>query len=51
MDTQTWLDNVELSWDRRDPTDRTVVALTERNHCALITSDEIIADFYAGTIW
>lgn len=51
VDVQTWLDNVDLSWDHRDPADRTIVALAARNHCSLITSDEIIAKFFAKTIW
>jgi PIN domain nuclease of toxin-antitoxin system len=51
VDIQTWLDNVNLAWDHRDPADRTIVALASRNHCPLITSDEIIAKFFAKTIW
>ncbi len=51
VDTQTWLDNVDLSWDHSDPADRTIVALANRNECSLITSDEIIANFYSRTIW
>jgi PIN domain nuclease of toxin-antitoxin system len=51
VDIQTWLDNVDLPWDHRDPADRTIVALAARNNCPLITSDEIIADYFARTIW
>jgi PIN domain nuclease of toxin-antitoxin system len=51
VNTQTWLDNVDLPWDHRDPADRTVVALAAQHDCPLITSDEIIAKFYAKTIW
>jgi PIN domain nuclease of toxin-antitoxin system len=51
VDIQTWLDNVDLPWDHRDPADRTVVALAARNNCPLITSDEMIANFFAKTIW
>ena len=51
VDIQTWLDNVELLWDHRDPADRTIVALAARNNCPLITSDEMIANFFAKTIW
>jgi PIN domain nuclease of toxin-antitoxin system len=51
VDIQTWLDNVNLTWDHRDPADRTIVALAARNHCPLITSDEIIASFFDRTIW
>lgn len=51
VDIQTWLDNVNLPWDHRDPADRTIVALAARNDCPLITSDAIIANFFAKTIW
>jgi PIN domain nuclease of toxin-antitoxin system len=51
VDIQTWLDNVDLTWDHRDPADRTIVALAARKNCPLITSDEMIADFFARTIW
>ncbi len=51
VDVQTWLDNVELPWDHRDPADRTIVALAVRLKCPLITSDAMIADFYPETIW
>ncbi len=51
VDIQTWLDNVDLLWDHRDPADRTIVALAARNNCPLVTSDEMIANFFAKTIW
>ncbi len=51
VDVQTWLDNVELPWDHRDLTDRTIVALAARFKCPLITSDAKIADYYSETIW
>lgn len=51
LDVQTWLDNLELDWDHRDPADRTVVALATRYACPLITSDRLIAEFYPQTIW
>lgn len=51
VDYQTWLDNVDLPWEHRDPADRTIVALAARNNCPLVTSDEIIANYFVGTIW
>jgi PIN domain nuclease of toxin-antitoxin system len=51
VDIQTWLDNLGLPWEHRDPADRTIVALATRLNCPLITSDRIIADYYKGTIW
>jgi len=47
----TWLDNVDLPWDHRDPADRTIVALATGLGCPLVTSDRVIADFYPETIW
>jgi PIN domain nuclease of toxin-antitoxin system len=51
VDVQTWLDNLNLEWEHRDPADRTIVALAARNGCSLITSDGVIADFYPETVW
>ena len=51
VDVQTWLDNLELSWEHRDPADRTIVALAKRLDCSLVSSDGVIADFYPKTIW
>jgi PIN domain nuclease of toxin-antitoxin system len=51
VDIQTWLDNLGLPWEHRDPADRTIVALATRLNCPLITSDRIIADYYKETIW
>jgi PIN domain nuclease of toxin-antitoxin system len=48
---QSWLDNLDLDWEHRDPADRTIVALAKRMDCPLITSDRIIADYYPETIW
>ena len=51
VDVQTWLDNLDLPWEHRDPADRTIVALATRFGCSLITSDQAIADYYSQTIW
>lgn len=51
LDVQTWLENLDLVWEHRDPADRTIVALATRFGCQLITSDRVIADFYKETIW
>ena len=51
VDVQTWLDNLELPWEHRDPADRTIVALATRLGCPLITSDQVVADYYSQTIW
>jgi len=51
VDVQAWLDNVGLTWDHRDPADRTIVALATRFDCPLISSDNIIAGYYPKTVW
>ena len=51
VDVQTWLENINLPWDHRDPADRTIVALATRFDCLLVTSDATIAGFYKKTIW
>ncbi|OGO37006.1 MAG: hypothetical protein A2W35_08590 [Chloroflexi bacterium RBG_16_57_11] len=51
VDVQTWLDNLALPWEHRDPADRTIVALAARFGCPLITSDRLIAGFYPRTVW
>ena len=51
VDTDLWLRNVSLPWKHRDPVDRTIVALAQREGAALVTSDRAILDFYAEAIW
>jgi PIN domain nuclease of toxin-antitoxin system len=51
VDVQTWLDNLDLDWEHRDPADRTIVALAARFNCPLITSDCVIAEYYQETVW
>lgn len=49
--TETWLTNIGLEWDHRDPADRTIVALAMELQCPLISRDQKIAEFYQPTIW
>jgi PIN domain nuclease of toxin-antitoxin system len=51
VDLQTWLANLELDWDHRDPADRTIVATAQLLGCELITSDKKILDFYPLAVW
>jgi len=51
VDVQTWIKNLELDWDRRDPADRTIVATASLHASALVTSDSVIRAFYSETIW
>lgn len=51
VDTDTWLANVELDWEHRDPADRTIVALAQLASARLVTSDRLILDFYSRAVW
>jgi PIN domain nuclease of toxin-antitoxin system len=51
VDARTWLDNLDLDWEHRDPADRTIVAIAARLDCPLVSSDGVISDFYMKTIW
>ena len=48
---RTWIGNIELNWDHRDPADRTIVATASLNACPIVTSDSIIQAYYPQTIW
>ena len=49
--TEMWLANVNLAWQHKDPTDRTIVATAQLLDCPLITSDRAIRAFYPKAIW
>ena len=51
VDVRTWIGNLELDWDHRDPADRTIVATAKLHNCPLVTSDAIILNFYSRVIW
>ena len=51
VDTATWLKNLELDWDHRDPADRTIVATAALRNCPLVTSDATIQAYYPQVIW
>ena len=51
VDTETWLANLDLSWDHRDPADRTIVATAVVNNCPLVTSDRAMRNFYPRAVW
>ncbi len=51
VDVQTWIENVNLPWEHRDPADRTIVALAARLGCPIVTSDGIIGEYYQEIIW
>ena len=47
----TWLKNLDLAWDHRDPADRTIAATASLLGCPLITSDQELRSFYADAVW
>jgi PIN domain nuclease of toxin-antitoxin system len=47
----TWLKNLALAWDHKDPADRTIVATASLLGCPLVTSDLEIRSFYAAAVW
>ena len=51
VDIQTWIKNLELDWDHRDPADRTIVATASLHACPLVTSDSAIRAFYSQAVW
>ncbi|MDA0745377.1 MAG: type II toxin-antitoxin system VapC family toxin [bacterium] len=51
VDETTWLKNIELNWEHRDPADRTIVATAILHAGPLITSDERIRSFYSAAVW
>jgi PIN domain nuclease of toxin-antitoxin system len=51
IDGDIWLESVKLEWEHRDPADRVVVAIAQRNQAAIITADRKIASFYSLVIW
>ena len=50
-DERIWLKNLELDWDHKDPADRTIVATAMLLSSPLVTSDRIVKQFYAETVW
>ncbi len=51
VDVRTWIGNLELDWDHRDPADRTVVATADLHNCPLVTSDTVIRGYYSQAVW
>ena len=51
VDAATWLKNLELDWNHRDPADRTMVATAILHGCPLVTPDVTIRAYHPQTIW
>jgi PIN domain nuclease of toxin-antitoxin system len=47
----TWLRNVDLEWEHKDPADRTIVATAILLDCPIVSNDIRIRQFYSQTIW
>lgn len=48
---ETWVSSMNFDWEHRDPADRVIVATALRHKSPLVTSDRVIRDFYAATVW
>ncbi|HCE45306.1 MAG TPA: PIN domain nuclease [Lentisphaeria bacterium] len=51
VDEITWLQNLSLDWEHKDPADRTIVATAKLRNIPIITKDPLIRNFYSKTIW
>ncbi len=51
VDENIWLASVELDWDYPDPADRVIVCTARMHKASIVTSDEIIREYYRKTIW
>ena len=51
VDLSTWIRNLQLDWNHRDPVDRTIVATAELKNCPLVTSDAVILRYYSRAVW
>ncbi len=47
----TWLQNLALTWEHKDPADRTIVATAALLGCPLLTSDLELRAFYRAAVW
>lgn len=48
---ETWVSNIELPWDHKDPADRTIVATAELMQSWIVTTDQIMSAFYPKIFW
>ena len=51
VDVATWIKNLELDWDHRDPAGRTLVAIAVLHACPLVTPDAAIRAYHPQTTW
>ena len=46
INTQLWLANLALSWEHRDPADRTIVATAKELNAHIATTDQTMIAYY-----
>ena len=51
VDTDIWVENMQLPWEHRDPADRTIVATARLRSLPILTKDTLIRDIYPETLW
>ena len=51
VDEEILVKNLSLSWENKDPCDRTIVATAMLKNLPILTKDTAIRDFYKNTIW
>lgn len=48
---ETWVGNINLQWEHKDPADRTIVATAQLMQSWIVTSDQVITAFYSKVFW
>lgn len=51
IDTDLWLESLDLDWEHRDPADRLIVALAKQRNLPILTADNLIREYYPSVIW
>ena len=51
VDTNTWIESLELGWNHDDPADCVILATAKLHDCPLVTSDSRIRSYYAQSVW
>jgi PIN domain nuclease of toxin-antitoxin system len=45
VDTDLWLESLDLDWGHRDPADRLIVALAKQRDLPILTADNLIREY------
>jgi PIN domain nuclease of toxin-antitoxin system len=51
IDTELWLDSIELTWTNKDPADRLIVSCAMKWKAPIVTTDQKMKTFYKTVIW